>query len=150
MTKISITFGTPGPIDPVKMANDTEKALKLLRPWWGLDNKDPYVLNQWSMTTRINPYSLSNPRSLAAYIPISELASSYVRAIDSSVLAAQQGYNVSEDALQLANSLGNKSSPAEQKQYANSMLTLAHCAYKRAEKALQRFRDIRVALNKVS
>jgi len=78
------------------------------------------------------------------------LASSYVRAIDSSILAAQQGYNVSEDALELAKSLGNKSSPAEQKQYANSMLALAHCARRRAEKAHQRFRDIRAALNKVS
>jgi len=87
-------------------------------------------------------------RSLAVLAPISEQARSYVRAIDSSVLSAQQGYNISEDALQLSKSV-NENPAANHQEFAVSMLGLALRAQDKASVSLEQFRNVRQALLKV-
>jgi len=80
--------------------------------------------------------------------PISEQARTYVRAIDSSVLSAQQGYNISEDALQLSKSI-NKNPKANHEEFAVSMLGLAVRAQEKANVSLEQFRSVHQALFKV-
>jgi len=87
-------------------------------------------------------------RFLAVLAPIPEQARSYVRAIDSSVLSAQQGYNISEDALQLSKSI-NQSPAANQQEFAVSMLGLAVRAQDKASVSLEQFRSVRKDLLKV-
>jgi len=80
--------------------------------------------------------------------PISEQARSYICAIDSSVLSAQQGYNISEDALQLATSM-NENPTVNHEEFAISMLELAVRAQRKAGASLEQFRSVRQALLKV-
>ena len=87
-------------------------------------------------------------RSLAVLAPIAEQARSYVRAIDSSVLSAQQGYNISEDALQLSKWM-LENPMANHEGLALSMLRLAVCAQDKASVSLEQFRSVRQALLKV-
>ena len=101
-----------------------------------------------SMTMDRVQMSTHSIRRSAVLAPISELARSYVRAIDSSVLSAQQRYNISEDALQLSKSRKNKRT-ANHEEFAVSMLGLAVRAQDKASVSLEQFRNVRQALLKV-
>ncbi|KAF8153795.1 hypothetical protein B0H34DRAFT_809463 [Crassisporium funariophilum] len=113
-------FKAPEGIDLDALAKSTSLALALLVPWCKSDNQ-----------------------SYNALRPISEQARAYVRAIDCSVVAAQQGYNVAEDAVTLCKSIRAQTSQQELDAYAKSMVELAKNGHSKAKEALDQFRTVR-------
>lgn len=79
---------------------------------------------------------------------MSEQAKRYARAIDYSVTAAQKGFEVSEDALNLAEYLAHssKSSASTLRKFAEGMIEAAQEAHDTALKSLDYFRDVRTEL----
>ena len=69
-------------------------------------------------------------------------ARAYVNAIDFSVVAAQNGFTVAEEAISLRD-LIPISTPDELRHYLERMLNLAKKDHDNANKTLQRFRDVR-------
>jgi len=80
---------------------------------------------------------------------ISEQARLFVRAICFSANAAQQGYNIAEDAIMLSGYLSNQASKKTRNECAQKMVVCAKDAYDRANKSLQKFRTIRQNMLKV-
>ena len=78
---------------------------------------------------------------------IAEQARQYVGAIESSITAAQQGYDIADKALQLSDILkGPKCNAEERDIFAREMVTHATAAHLKASKAVTRFRACRQAI----
>ena len=75
-------------------------------------------------------------------------AQRYVRAIDHSITAAQQGYDMAEEAIALS-SFAETAPEKECQEFAQGMLTIAIRGKDNAQKASEGFRDVRVKIEKV-
>ncbi|KAF4612249.1 hypothetical protein D9613_004056 [Agrocybe pediades] len=77
---------------------------------------------------------------------LSEKALVYVGAIDSSINAAQYGYDVCEDVIRMAELIKDNAAEAELSKFAENVLLQAQNAHERVKGTLEKFRDVRVQL----
>ncbi|KAF8153757.1 hypothetical protein B0H34DRAFT_719035 [Crassisporium funariophilum] len=116
-------------IDLDALADSTELAFRLLVPWCQENYKVP------------------------ALILIAQQAVRYIQAIDFSIVASQQGFNIAEEALSFSETLAQKkitrrgkNVEAERQVYLRGMVDLAVKGHKTAEEAMEQFRDVRGTL----
>jgi hypothetical protein len=130
-------FTPPDDFDAVALARSTRKALKVLLPWCRLSNS--YV----SFTPRFATFFEASYSSELTFTgSISTQALAYAKAIGFSVVAAQNGFDVAEEAVSLGN-LIPISTEDQHKRYLEGMLELAKKGHDNASKTLQTFRGVR-------
>ncbi|KAF8153785.1 hypothetical protein B0H34DRAFT_66462 [Crassisporium funariophilum] len=84
-------------------------------------------------------------------VPISQQAASYVKAINSSIVASQQGFNIAEDAISFSefltsaslNPTNDSTTETQRQEYLKSMLDLAISGHKTAKDSMNKFRGVR-------
>ncbi|KAF9555114.1 hypothetical protein CPC08DRAFT_712306 [Agrocybe pediades] len=98
----------------------------------------------------LEPLCLENTEKTAlAPSPITQNALQYVSAINTSVVAAQCGYDVSKDALELMKKIEEKRAEQEISDLAHSMLVYAQTAYTQATESVANFRTVRESIEQL-
>jgi len=119
----SLKFHPPGDVDLDKLAELTASSLKVLQPWCNAEHQSD------------------------ALKKITKQAHTYTEAIHFSISAAQQGFNVANDALTLCQSVNSGEKTKEEVgEFAYSMLKLGEEAYSKAQECLNKFRNVRQVL----
>lgn len=78
-------------------------------------------------------------------------AQSYTKAIDFSIIAAEQGHTIAEEALGFAKNIDEAGFSDEERQsYLRGMLDMAYRGERNAQKAHEKFREVRSTLERVS
>ena len=121
-------------------------ALTLIKPWCRIDS-DRSVERYCSSTNFTSDACDSIWSSSVIKQSIAIQARKYVGAIEYSVVAAQEGYNIADHALQLSASLQRKgSSSTERELFAQNMIVHSNNAYLKASRAVDKFRICRQAI----
>ncbi|KAF9537171.1 hypothetical protein CPC08DRAFT_551224 [Agrocybe pediades] len=120
VTTVTLTVDKPKGVNLQTLATLTEAALHVLAPLCQQDK-------------------LNSSR-------LSEKALVYVGAIDSSINAAQYGYDVCEDVIRMAELIKDNAAEAEVSEFAANVLLQAQNAHERVMGTLEKFRDFRVEL----
>jgi len=131
------TFSPPDDFDAVALARSTDRALQVLLPWCQVHKS--YVSSTPQFAVFLEALYSSE---LTFAGDIAAQAFAYVEAIDFSVVAAQNGFTVAEDAISLGD-LIPISTPNQHQGYLEGMLKLARDGRNNAAKTLQTFRDVR-------
>ncbi|KAF4618305.1 hypothetical protein D9613_011547 [Agrocybe pediades] len=115
--------------DLVALAESTEEALSILRPWC----------------------TVTKHYKSKALVSIQIQALSYVEAIDFSITAAQDGYTIADEVLDFAEdiSVGKNTPEKELQEYLQGMLQLAQRGEENAKLAWTRFREVRNTVERV-
>ncbi|PPQ83163.1 hypothetical protein CVT25_005410 [Psilocybe cyanescens] len=125
METTEVILDAPASIHLRELADLTSHVYKLLRPW-----------------------CFSEQSGLAIFKPIRVQALSYVQAIDFSITAAQNGFNFCEDVLAFADLL-DSSDEIQRQDYLRELVGLAQQAAENAEKAKDKFRNVRMIVGKL-
>ncbi|KAF8153808.1 hypothetical protein B0H34DRAFT_719215 [Crassisporium funariophilum] len=123
-TTLEVTLVPPTDVNLDDLAQATLLAFELLAPW-----------------CRLHYASL-------ALQSISEQALQYVKAIDFSVVAAQQGFMIADEAISFAELLPH-SSPKDHHEYLLGMLAIADRGQQSAKLTVEKFRDVRTTVLKL-
>ncbi|KAF8161640.1 hypothetical protein B0H34DRAFT_841410 [Crassisporium funariophilum] len=129
-----VDLNPPGPMDLRELALSTERAFEVLEPWY------------------------QTKQSVPALASISRQAVQYIKAIDFSVVASQKGFNIANDALDLANTLkpvgthsidDERKAEVERQKFLKGMVDQAVRGHKKAQEAMGKFRDVRVVMHEL-
>jgi len=137
MSQPVATFSPPDDFDAVALARSTNRALQVLLPWCQVHKSYASFTPQFAIFIEA---LYSSELTFAGDIAAQALA--YVEAIHLSVVAAQNGFTVAEEAISLGD-LIPISIPNQHQSYLEGMLTLARDGRNNATKTLQTFRDVR-------
>ncbi|KAF4623075.1 hypothetical protein D9613_002353 [Agrocybe pediades] len=108
------------------LANSTSQSLKVLRPWCKAEHTS------------------------IALRSIKLQAQTYTKAIDFSIIAAEQGHTIAEEALGFAENIDHVSFSEDQRQaYLRQMLEMAYKGESNAHKAHEKFREVRTTLERL-
>ncbi|KAF8890809.1 hypothetical protein CPB84DRAFT_1849062 [Gymnopilus junonius] len=119
----SLNLHPPGDVNLDQLAELTAKSLQVLQPWCNAEHQSD------------------------ALKKIAHQAHTYTEAIHFSISAAQQGYNVANDALTLSQSVNSGEKTKEELgEFAYSMLKLGQEAFSKAQECLNKFRNVRQVL----
>ncbi|KAF8153758.1 hypothetical protein B0H34DRAFT_65685 [Crassisporium funariophilum] len=119
------------PLDLDALADATELAFKLLVPW------------------------CQEKHSSLALLPIARQAALYVQAIDFSIVASQQGFNIAEEAINFSQDLKEDSeepderTEIERQKYLRRMVDIAVRGHQMAEDSMMKFRKVRETMNEL-
>ncbi|KAF9552215.1 hypothetical protein CPC08DRAFT_768465 [Agrocybe pediades] len=108
------------------LANSTSQSLKVLRPWCKAEHTS------------------------IALRSIKLQALTYTKAIDFSIIAAEQGHTIAEEALGFAKNIDHTGFSEDDRQaYLRQMLDMAYRGESNAHKAHEKFREVRTTLEKL-